>query len=230
MDQYIIRKLLSDGDLNRIKSALNDFNCEWIDGSRTNTSGSKYKKCLDLSRQDPRHNYVEKILMQAIDGDMDFCNFCVPKHSSGTIIAKYPKGGYYRTHHDEFSVGNYSTTVFLNNPDEYEGGELCLHLNGREEKIKLDAGYAITYSTGILHKVNDILSGERLCSIFWTTSYISDTFLLELYRDLDKLKKSLIENGVECNMDSDLKNFEDVFKEPFFLINELVNKILRKTI
>ena len=121
-------------------------------------------------------------------GMVDRCNefafFTEPKTSSSIIISKTPAGGYYKPHTDWEALGHYSTTIFLNDPDTYGGGELCILPNPYEDevKIKLEAGWGITYETGTPHRVATVTQGERLVSVFWTESKIKDLNDLDRYR------------------------------------------------
>ena len=89
----------------------------------------------------------------------------------------------------------------------------------------MPAGHAITYETGILHKVNKVTKGERMAIVFWSSSKAGDKFLLDLYRNVVKLESKLIEKYGE------VKNFEDydiLIEDPVFLINDIKEKLLRE--
>lgn len=113
-----------------------------------------------------------EVLLNPIDKCNSFLDFTIPKSSTDPIISKMMKGGFYKPHLDNAHSGHFSTTIFLVDPEKYSGGELCLFVNEKEEKFKLNAGYGITYETGIPHSVNPVTEGERIVCVFWTKTRI----------------------------------------------------------
>ena len=220
---YITGKLLDQDQLKEIKDLVDK--CSWVDGSTTWTGDKERKKNLQVNSQDPYLNDINGCVMQRLNNNSDFLNYTLATKISKVIVSKYGEGSYYNFHNDKYTLGNYSTTVFLNDPETYEGGELCLCINGKEENFKLPAGHAITYETGILHKVNKVTKGERMAIVFWSSSKAGDKFLLDLYRNVVKLESKLIEKYGE------VKNFEDydiLIEDPVFLINDIKEKLLRE--
>ena len=69
-----------------------------------------------------------------------------------------------------------STTVFLSEPDEYEGGELVIEDNYGSHEVKLAAGDAIVYPATSLHRVEPVTDGQRLAAFLWSQSMVRDTF------------------------------------------------------
>lgn len=132
-------------------------------------------------------------------------------------------GGYYHVHHDSYENGDYSTTVFLNEPDEYEGGELCLFIDNEEVSIKLNAGEAVTYPTGIFHKVNEVTSGERIVAVFWTHTTLKDRFMREVYSDVNKILDLLAKHDSK----KDVKTLKEASNDPYFIAKGLLYKINR---
>ena len=83
---------------------------------------------------------------------------------------------FYGTHVDEVYVSggrrDYSFTIFLNNPSDYDGGELVLKVPPENKAIKLNAGSMIVYPTKYLHEVREVIKGERIVCVGWIESYI----------------------------------------------------------
>src|SRR5690606_4550489 len=65
-----------------------------------------------------------------------------------------------------------STTVFLSEPEEYDGGELIIQDTYGEQRVKLPAGHAILYPGTSLHRVTPVTRGTRYASFFWTQSLV----------------------------------------------------------
>lgn len=227
MDNYIIRKICNEEQIKEIQNLIkiaNENNC-WCDGIvSAGTQKKSIKNNLELSNSDIL-NKINSIIMFCLDNDDDFLSTTVANQTFVNIVSKTESGGYYHPHTDSYINGDYSTTVFLNDPNEYEGGELCLFLNNEEKKIKLDPGWAVTYKTGILHRVNRVISGCRYVSVFWTKSRIKDDFIRYICCELFKISE-LIENNQTDHIHS--INFEGAKKNPHFLTKNLLNEIIRK--
>ena len=164
-------------------------------------------------------NTLDELIHSSLENDNTYLNYTCPWYSGKPIYSKMGDGGYFRSHHDHFTNGHYSTTVFLNEPDEYEGGELVLSLGGGIKKFKLPAGHAITYTTGTPHEVTEVTSGLRYVAVFWTKSIIPDTFMRELYSDISKV--------MDLFPDIVHSNISDALKDPNFLLKGMRNKIKR---
>jgi PKHD-type hydroxylase len=80
-----------------------------------------------------------------------------------------------------------SCTIFLNEPDDYEGGELLIRLGDGELKFKLKPGEAIVYPSDTLHQVVPVTKGERLVAITFIQSRIQDPFRRNLLYDLNEV-------------------------------------------
>jgi PKHD-type hydroxylase len=217
MKNYITRKVLNEDELSEIKKFLSHV--EWRDGLKTVTGIKKDIK-NNLESSDAK---VNKIIMNSMDRDLLFHSFVIPKSSNSCILSKMMIGGYYHVHHDSYENGDYSTTVFLNEPNEYEGGELCLFIDNEEVTIKLNAGESVTYPTGIFHKVNEVTSGERIVAVFWTHTNLKDGFMREVYSDVNKILDLL----VNCDLKKEVKTLEEASNDPYFIAKGLLYKINR---
>jgi PKHD-type hydroxylase len=92
-----------------------------------------------------------------------------------------------------------SITVFLNDPDEYEGGELSITTTYGEVKEKLSAGDAILYPSGSLHQVAEVTDGVRLVAVTWAQSMIRDPAQRELLYNLSLARDELLRNNPDSN-------------------------------
>ena len=119
----------------------------------------------------------------------------------GAHVYRYEGGGTYGNHIDNalFALpgtasklrSDVSTTVFLSNPDEYEGGELVIEDTFGHQSVKLAAGDAIVYPGTSLHRVNPVAKGTRYGSFFWAQSLISSAEKRRLLFDLDQSIQAL---------------------------------------
>ena len=163
-----------------------------------------------------------KAVFNALDNNSEFLAFTYARESTEPMITKTKVGGYYRPHFDAADCGHFSTTIFLNDPQTYDGGELCLMIDNEERKFKLDPGYGITYETGTSHCVNDVTRGERNVMIFWTVSMIRDMNDLHKWRYYDILSERHHEKNPT---DQSLFDFQNSLYAHF---REKSNKIVRK--
>ena len=227
MKNYYVRKILDENNLKLIKDLIKDSNEKqlWTDGHMS--AVGDYKKsqkinfemvdCLELRR-------IHEIIMNSLDCDIKFKNFTAAKSTNLNIVSKTPPGGFYQPHIDNWNNGDYSTTVFLNDPDEYVGGELCLYIDGEEEtKIKLDAGWGITYSTGTIHRVNKVIAGTRYVSVFWTQSLLQDPFIRHIYGELGNVLNNMI-----LDYSVHLNNCKSAYDDPVFKLDALRSEMLRR--
>ena len=214
---YFCRKILSEEHANYVKKLITAKNVDWKDGSLTVIDEIlPQKKLYETFNQD-----VFNIIMKDLEKDMEFRSIVVPSQTTNLIISKITEGGYYRCHLDSEFNGNYSTTIFLNDPDEYVGGELQLLIDDNLKNIKLKAGWGVTYATGIPHQVLDVTEGVRYAGVFWSTSVISDPFMREMHHRLNKIQEKLESDKVYSN----LREFAD---DPVYEIEMLKKKIIRR--
>ena len=215
---YFCRKILSDDKLKYIRQLITAEDVEWKDGDLTVINNTvPRKKLFETFNQD-----VFDIIWSDLDKQMDFHSIVVPNITNNLIISKITEGGYYKCHSDSEYAGNYSTTIFLSEPDEYVGGDLQLLVDGDIKNFKLKAGWGITYLTGIPHQVLSVTEGVRYAGVFWSTSIISDPFMREIYHSLSNIQQKLDSNDI---IYSDLKEFAD---DPSNQIEMLKQNIIRR--
>ena len=85
-----------------------------------------------------------------------------------------------------------SATLFLSDPDQYEGGELCVMTEFGEQQVKLSAGSVVVYPSSSLHHVAEVTSGERLGLIVWLQSCVRDPAQREILYRLWQSRENLL--------------------------------------
>ena len=215
---YFCRKILSDDKLKYIRQLITAEDVEWKDGDLTVINNTvPRKKLFETFNQD-----VFDIIWSDLDKERDFHSIVVPNITNNLIISKITEGGYYKCHFDSEYAGTYSTTIFLNEPDEYVGGDLQLLIDGDLKNFKLNAGWGITYTTGIPHQVLSVTEGVRYAGVFWSTSIISDPFMREIYHGLSNIQQKLKSSE---RVYSNLEEFAD---DPSNQIEMLKKNIIRR--
>ena len=92
-----------------------------------------------------------------------------------------------------------SATLFLSEPDEYEGGELTIEDSYGVHQVKLPAGDMILYPSTSLHRVEPVTRGERLASFFWIESMVRDDAQRSLLLDMDLAIRRLAESAGDAD-------------------------------
>lgn len=169
--KWEVKSLLHDVD-NRVDDPNSDE--KWFDGIESLISDVIDDERKTLRKKNLQYNppkdLADSKIWPSIDGNSEFTTFTYPKRSTIPMLTNTSVGGYYKPHFDMVDNGHFSTTIFMNDPSEYDGGELIFWLDGKEVPFKLEPGWGITYETGIGHRVNEVTRGNRLAMVFWTTS------------------------------------------------------------
>ena len=220
----MITQLLNEERVARVRSWL-DSTDYWSDGINSMIEnnpgdGEVYKANLELDRGHEGHAQPSQIIYRALDRSTDFYNLCLPIKTSNVIFSRTSEGGFYKPHFDDYKLGQYSNTVFLSDPSEYDGGELTLWLNGKEERFKLKPGMMITYTSGVSHQVEKVTRGTREVAVFWTQSEIKDDRLRNILGDLYRCHNLLGSVPV-------LDSVKETQNDPRFLLSQVIHNIRR---
>lgn len=118
-------------------------------------------------------------------------NLTLSSACTGYTYKEYLPGQEYDWHSDEICTPDgmrldVSTTLFLSEPTDYEGGELDLRFGDFCLSIKLPAGYAAIYPTGIIHRVRPVKSGRRSVIHWWNQSNIQHPIIRDAVVGLEK--------------------------------------------
>lgn len=120
-----------------------------------------------------------------------------PKALTPLMISRYEPGMAYGTHVDDALMGGMRTdvsfTLFLGDPDSYDGGELVMESHAGEQPFKLPAGSLVLYPSTTLHRVEPVTRGVRLAAVGWMRSLVRDPAHRELLFDLDTARKALFD-------------------------------------
>ncbi len=124
-----------------------------------------------------------------------FLSAARPKTFVKTLVSRYRPGMHYGTHIDDALMGGIRTdlsfTLFLSDPNTYQGGELVIEAPDGETDLKLEAGGVVLYPTTSLHRVNEVTTGERLVIVGWVRSFIRSAEQREALFDLDQVVANL---------------------------------------
>ena len=131
------------------------------------------------------------MLLEALRRNAAFRAAIYPKQLHSTLVSRYRPGMEYGAHVDAALMGDatlfrtdVSLSLFLNEPADYDGGELALESGSGELRVKLPARALVCYPTGQLHRVTPVTRGERLVVVSWIQSHVRDGGAREVLRDL----------------------------------------------
>lgn len=152
------------------------------------------KNNLQMDFNDPYQIKCKKIILDSISNERLFYSYTFYQEISDLIFSEYREGMYYNLHNDSPQMGKIRTdiscTIFLNDPEEYDGGELFLGMDSTSDKgisYKMKAGECILYNTGIPHRVNPVTKGKRRVCVFWIQSNIKDNEFRRILSSFDDM-------------------------------------------
>jgi PKHD-type hydroxylase len=169
---------------------------KFVDGRATNPH-STVKNNLQLDYADPAYQEISGLCHAALSRHPDVRNFAFPKFIAPPLMTKYRPGMNYGQHSDApfMHIGqrpirsDLSVTIFLNDPQSYEGGELSVQLGTRHIDFKTGPGGAVLYPSTTIHQVKPVVKGERLTVISFMESRIVDQTCRELLFQLNEVKE-----------------------------------------
>lgn len=131
----------------------------------------------------------------------EFAGATYAKYTAPFICSRSQNGGHYGDHIDDALMGgeqitrsDISCTIFLSDPDEYEGGDLVMDFGGETLRFRLPAGHAIVYPSTTLHRVEPVTAGCRTVAVSWIESYVRDAGKREVLRDIDQARRAIMDS------------------------------------
>jgi PKHD-type hydroxylase len=169
---------------------------EWVDGKVTaGYQSAKAKDNMQIREGDPVGQQLGQMILQALGGNALFIAAALPRQIFPPLFNRYSGGQSFGTHVDNAirqvaGTGHrvrtdVSATLFLAEPQEYDGGELCVEDTYGLQKVKLPAGHMVLYPATSLHQVRPVTRGVRVCSFFWIQSLVREDAHRSLLLDLD---------------------------------------------
>lgn len=160
------------------------------DGKLTAGRFAQEVKANDQAAATPERDAILEKVSKALMANPLFHSAARPVAMSKFILSRYRVGQTYGLHVDNAMMGNLRTdlsfTLFLAPPDSYQGGALIVEDRFESRAVKLTAGDMILYSSGTLHRVEPVQSGERIAVVGWIQSLIRDDKQREILFDLDR--------------------------------------------
>jgi len=188
-----IADVLSQGDLEEIRAMLGAMRFE--DGRATAGWSARLVKDNEQAREGAALGLLRERVASAILANEVFNLAVRPKALTPLIFSRYTEGRHYGSHVDNPLMNGIRTdvsfTLFLAEPESYDGGELVIESMSGEEEVKLEAGGLVAYDSTTLHRVAPVTRGERLVGVGWAQSYVRDSARRELLFDLETARRNL---------------------------------------
>ncbi len=163
-------------------------------------SARRVKNNQEMSEAPDVMNQLNNFVMGALVRNTTYQSAALPLKVATPFFAKYGPGQTYGDHVDDPVMGapdryrtDLSLTLFLNNPEDYEGGDLTINTPFGIQQVKLPAGDAIMYPSGSLHHVAEVVSGERRVAVTWIQSMIRSPEQRELLYNLNQAREALMQ-------------------------------------
>jgi PKHD-type hydroxylase len=164
---------------------------------------------------DPEVAALARSVRMALESHVRFNDLVKPVRWSSLMFSRYVPGQRYGLHTDDACMydehgwplrTDISITIFLSDPDSYEGGALRILDGAGERTFKPAAGSAVLYPTTLLHEVTPVTRGVRLACVGWVQSLIRRTDQRELLFDLNCARRELPEGEAKLRLDKAIGN------------------------
>ena len=196
-----IPDLLSKAQVAQCRAALNQ--AEWVDGNVTSGPQSALaKNNRQIPEGSPVARQVGDLIQDALGASPLFIAAALPLKVFPPLFNRYDSGQAFGTHVDNairhlrgtnFRIrSDLSATLFLSEPEEYDGGELTVEDTYGVQRVKLAAGDLVLYPSTSLHHVTPVTRGARVSSFFWIQSMVRDDGQRTLLFQMDTAIQQLV--------------------------------------
>lgn len=199
-----IPSVLSRDELAVVRQLL--ATAPFVDGKLSAGQQARHVKTnLELDRRAAVLEPLNNLVMGKLVQHPLYRSAALPLRVAAPYYARYTAGMGYGEHVDDPVMGadgqlyrsDLSITVFLNEPSDYNGGELVIGGAGGEQAVKYAAGDAVLYPASTLHRVAAVTRGERLVAVTWVQSLVRDPAQRELLHDLNSVRERLLAGAPE---------------------------------
>jgi PKHD-type hydroxylase len=199
-----ISALLGADRLGAIRARFEE--ASWEDGRVTaGHQSAQVKSNLQLPQNDPVTREIGEEIVRALERSALFVSAALPRHVYPPLLNRYESGMTFGAHVDNAVRQipgtphrlrtDLSATLFLNAPEEYDGGELLIEDTYGSQSIKLAAGDMVVYPSSSIHRVLPVTRGTRTAAFFWIQSMVRDDGARALLYELDTSIRELARDG-----------------------------------
>lgn len=208
----IIDQFLDATEVAEFREKLASAN--WVDGA--DTAGSRsvaVKQNFQLGRHDETARELGNLILGKLGHHPEFVSASLAEKIWPPVFNLYQDGGHYGTHSDAALMrlpeagltlrSDLSATLFLSDPQSYDGGELLIEGEFGAQAVKLNAGDMVLYPSSSLHQVAPVTRGQRICAITWMQSAVADNAARAMLYDLDQSIRGLTPGKAKDDPDID---------------------------
>ncbi len=205
--EYLRHPLINNSEALQIVQKLKAEKSSWEDGKKTaGSQAARIKHNFQLDKRSSTSMELKDLIINKMISNPLIKSFTLPNLIHGVMFTKSLAGDSYGTHLDNPYMpsgrSDLSFTLFLNEPKDYQGGELCIQTMNKTEKIKLSAGELIIYPSTKLHSVAEVKNGQRYVCVGWIQSYVQNNEDRNFLFELDAGAKGLLaKNGRSDELD-----------------------------
>lgn len=174
----------------------------WSDGRATvGAQGARVKHNLQMDPGLPVAQALSLRILERLHKHPQFFSATLPLRILSPLFNRYTGGGEYGLHVDGSVMSqrgtdqrlrtDVSATLFLCEPEDYDGGELVVKDTYGEHEAKLPAGDLLVYPSTSLHQVLPVTRGARVCAFFWVQSMVRDDARRAQLYELDQTIQAL---------------------------------------
>lgn len=210
----VLGDALSTAEVARICESLSHV--PFRDGRTTAGPAARQVKDNEQAAGDnPEVAALARTVKIALERHPTFYELARPLRWSSLMFSRYVPGQRYGLHTDDACMyddqgwplrTDLSLTIFLSDPDSYEGGALRFLTSAGETSLKPAAGSVVLYPTGLLHEVTPVTSGVRLACVAWVQSVIRRADQRELLFDLSCVRHGLTEGAAKLHLEKAIGN------------------------
>ena len=199
-----VPNVLTAEEVGRIRAILESN--EWVDGRATaGDQAAKAKFNLQIPEGSEAGMQAGDIILRALGRNPTFNSAALPLRVLPPLFNRYDVGMKFGAHVDNairFIAGpnirvrtDLSATLFLSEPEDYDGGDLVIDDTYGTQSVKFAAGDMVLYPATSLHRVEEITRGSRWASFFWIQSMVKDdggrTLLYQLDQSIIRTRAEL---------------------------------------
>ena len=192
-----VKHVLGDQELHQISELL--ATAEFRDGRLSAGLSAQQVKNNEEVCSEKTIFKLNRIVMGHLVRHPEYKIAALPHRIAVPFYVRYGQGMDYGDHLDDPVMGeenryrsDIAITVFLNSPDEYEGGELVISTPFGRQQIKFPAGDAVLYPASTRHHVTPVTSGERLVAVTWVQSLVRSYEQRDLLYQLGKIREKML--------------------------------------
>jgi len=217
----IVENVLAEAEVLALREAL--AHTPFRDGALSAGAAARRVKQNDQARgDDPGVVAVSRRVRLALEHNAVVCGLVRPVRWSNLMVSRYGPGQQYGLHADNAVMTDtdgwpfrtdVSFTLFLSDPETYEGGGLLISDPAGDRQFRPPAGCAVFYPTGLLHRVTPVTAGVRLACVGWVQSLVRRPDQREILFDLERLRDGATDEAALV-LDKTIGNLLRLWGEP----------------